>query len=73
MTQTTPTANAPAVKRGFDVRCLSCGEPSVRVYLSDTELFQCGDCDAEFTLKEVRERLAGWAAVLAWVEKAPSL
>lgn len=76
MTQTqtngTPVCTKP-VKRGFPVHCLECGETEcVRVYLDDvTGMFQCNNCDAEYTPADVRERLAGWEAVLAWVETAP--
>ena len=69
-----PTCTQPQ-KRGFKVCCLACGEQGgVRIYLDDMAgLFQCNECEAEFTPEEIRERIAGWEAVLAWVESAPAI
>lgn len=67
----TPQCSKP-VRRGFQVCCLECGDKSIRVYLDDVAgVFQCGDCEAEFSAREIRERIASWEAVLIWVESAP--
>jgi uncharacterized protein (DUF983 family) len=66
----TKRAARPA-KRGFPgLRCPHCGqENTVRVYLEDVTVFQCNACDAEWGADELRELIALWTRVLAWVDQ----
>jgi hypothetical protein len=65
----------PGPKRGFDVRCVLCGDAgrSITLDAHDTASFHCAACDADFTADEVRGIMAGWAALLAWADQAPPL
>jgi hypothetical protein len=72
-TQSKP--QSPASRRGFpDLVCIKCGDDSntVRVSLADTSEFVC-DCGAEFTAEDVRQFLAAWQKVLAWIDLAPAI
>lgn len=61
-------------KRGFQgIKCLACGEETIRVYVDDVMLFQCSDCEAELNAAEIAERIAGWERLLAWTALAPIL
>lgn len=59
--------------------CPFCGEEnaSIQVRLwcldSDEEQFQCGDCDAEFGAKQIRDVIRKWSKVLAWIDQAPDV
>ncbi len=33
----------------------------------------CGECNAEYSLDEVRDTLASWSKLLAWCDHAPEL
>ena len=62
-----------ATQRGFAAVCFRCGDADavVRVNLADTSEFKCDGCDSEFSAGDVREHLASWQAVLAWISTAP--
>jgi hypothetical protein len=52
--------------------CIKCGEPGgVRLLLEDLETLFCPECNTEYTIGEVRDTLAQWQQVLAWVDAAP--
>lgn len=66
--------DASPVTRGFRAPCIKCGDPDcVRVDLSDLSAFTCHSCDDTFTADDVREHIAQWSSVLAWIEAAPSV
>lgn len=60
--------------KGIQLPCPRCGEPdaNLTLYLADGETFQCQECDEEFTADAVRDLLARWAPVLAWLERMPT-
>lgn len=65
------TATEPEVKRGFTVPCIKCGEPgTVSIDLCDLETCRCSSCDEEFEVGDVREFIARWKGVLAWLDSA---
>ncbi len=67
-------ATATDTQRGFSVRCLHCGqEESIRIDAHDLHNFTCSSCDAEFTADDVREELARWGKLLAWLDTSPIL
>lgn len=66
----------PIGRRGFPgLRCLSCGEETVHVYLDEVHIFHCDndDCNVSWTADEVEAAMVAWAAVLNWVSLAPRL
>lgn len=71
-----PGTDAPAKRRmGFgSLTCPKCCcDGVVMIHLDDFENFCCGDCSEEFTLSDVRELIAGWNKVIAWIdEHAPT-
>lgn len=66
-------ATKTATTKGFAHRCPACGtEDSLRIDLSDVQnSLTCGDCEASFTVEDVREIAKGWAKIVAWLETAP--
>lgn len=55
------------------VTCLRCGEPAkVSVDVTDGETFYCFSCDTEFTVAVVRELIASWQQILAWLDAHPA-
>jgi hypothetical protein len=65
----------PILPRGWrNVACLRCGEVGkVHVYLREVTVFECGECESDWTAREAREALTAWARVLEWVASAPVL
>jgi hypothetical protein len=62
--------------RGFkEVVCIACGnaDATVSVMLHDLNQFHCSECDAEFSVEDVRAHLAAWTRVLDWISLAPEL
>jgi hypothetical protein len=61
-------------RRGFPgLRCLKCGEEdTVRVNVADMGL-TCSSCDEGFSVAEVRDMMASWTRVLAWIDQAPAV
>lgn len=76
-TTTDRTADLPtSPPRGFPgLPCLRCGEVGdVNLNLNEItgdEALYCGNCDAKYGLDEVRDTVATWQKVLAWVDLAP--
>jgi hypothetical protein len=74
---TTPAPTPPATGRGFGfLPCPKCGEAEVSIALIITDLTaddacKCCECDAEFSLDDVRQFIARWGRVLAWIDQAP--
>jgi transcription elongation factor Elf1 len=78
MATATPTTNAPATlalnkPKGFGpLPCIRCGqEASISLDLDDCSTFRCGECEESFDVCDLREHLARWQRVLAWVDAAP--
>jgi hypothetical protein len=63
------------VVRGFQVRCLCCGDDggNVTIDANDNASFHCAACDADFDAGVVRTVLAQWQALLAWALTAPTV
>jgi uncharacterized protein (DUF983 family) len=57
-------ASATKATRGFNCPCPRCGEEGVRVALWDVDNLFCVECDAEFTLDDVRALVTAWAPVM---------
>lgn len=56
------------------VRCIECGASAAEARVGvdvDTGLVHCSACDTEFGPDEIREHVAGWERLLAWVEAYP--
>ncbi len=73
-TTATPVAEpTPAVKRGFALACILCGqECSISLDLDNLHTFNCPECEQTFSLDDVRGTIAAWQRVLAWVDSAPA-
>jgi hypothetical protein len=71
-TATAASVNGAAAKKGFGcLPCIRCGqEATVRLDLDDCATFTCGECEESWTADELREHLAKWQRVLAWVDAA---
>jgi uncharacterized protein (DUF983 family) len=60
--------------QGFRVRCPGCGDTdSLRVALNDVHRIACTNCEEEITPASVRQLIAEWQQVLAWLDTAPEL
>jgi hypothetical protein len=70
-----PTPAAAPVARGFaDLDCPCCGaQGGITVHLGSLDEFHCGECDADFDAETVRNLIARWTRVLAWIDLAPVL
>lgn len=70
-------ATATQTTRGFGVCCPHChdGDAVLTLNLNDLGEITCPVCDAVFTAAEavelVREQLAAWQRLAAWIELAP--
>lgn len=74
-TDTVPEAEP---KAGFGyLPCPSCREDAVFfVFLDEGDMVKCNDCDEEFTLAEVKEkveRFRVWDTVISWLSTIPRL
>ncbi len=74
-TAPTPTCTRPALKP-MTLPCPRCGEASASISLElfrlgEGEELHCHDCDADFSLDEVRELIARWTRVVAWIDTVP--
>lgn len=69
------TTEAPAPARGFPgLPCPKCGEvDGVSLNLAELDTCHCTSCDEEFSLALIRDLVAAWAPVLAWVAMAPAV
>ena len=59
--------------------CPKCGEQQANISLNLWSLddqaagnFTCHECDGEIALDEVRDLIARWSKVIAWIETIPS-
>lgn len=60
-------------RHGFALDCLHCGHAdSVTVNLSDVLNFTCDECDANYSVDDVRRILGRWNAALGWLLTAPA-
>jgi uncharacterized protein (DUF983 family) len=64
-------ASATKATRGFNCLCPRCGDEGVRVALWDVDNLFCVECDAEFTLDDVRALVTAWGPVIRWLDTAP--
>jgi predicted RNA-binding Zn-ribbon protein involved in translation (DUF1610 family) len=67
------TAAAEPASRGILLPCPKCGEMQATLdfNLADGVTFHCQDCDDTFEADDLRERIAAWTRVLAWVDAMP--
>jgi hypothetical protein len=77
MSATLTTANGTAkdtTRRGFGpLTCPLCGQDcAISLNLEDLETCTCPECSEEFTLDTVRDVIARWQKVLAWVDLCPA-
>jgi hypothetical protein len=57
----------------MDVLCIRCGEAAgVTVDIEDGDKLHCPGCDADYTLADVEETIAGWQAILPWLKSHPA-
>lgn len=66
------TVTEAKTTRGFKAPCPNCGKETVRLDLQAVSNFSCWSCDEEFSLDSIRKLVAGWTAVLKWIEIAPN-
>jgi Zn ribbon nucleic-acid-binding protein len=59
--------------RGFaGVACLACSTPDMlAVHVEAVAVLECRACGAEYTADAVRDHLARWGAVVAWLALCP--
>lgn len=56
---------------GFCVTCIKCGEAgSIKLDLTDMDTLTCSECDAEYSVDDVRAVMREWGPVLAWIDSA---
>lgn len=61
------------MKLDTQVPCPLCGDKGgVVVYVNAVEEFHCMECGDNFSTEKVKQLIDAWAAVLAWVEQAPT-
>lgn len=55
------------------VTCLKCGEEGTSLLnLSDGDTITCSECDAEFTVVDIKDIVGTWAKLLPWIESHPA-
>jgi transcription elongation factor Elf1 len=59
--------------RGMTLPCPHCGEEQavISLNLADMDSFTCQECNAEFDTDSVRNLIAKWTRILAWIGTAP--
>jgi uncharacterized protein (DUF983 family) len=71
-TKTQPETTTKPVRGFSGLRCPRCFEPNgMALDLHFLESVRCEHCDEETRVKDIREMMSGWAAVLAFLELAP--
>jgi hypothetical protein len=72
-TTTTNQTAAPATPvRSIQLPCPQCGEAQANISLGLADFgLTCHECDAEFTIEEVRGFIARWTPVIRWLDDAP--
>lgn len=71
-----PSPSCKPVRRGFgSVPCPRCGSDDyiLSLDLADLNTFTCDGCKEEFLADDVRNLIAAWQPVLAWIDLAPQL
>ena len=65
---------AETPSRGLLLPCPCCGEASATICLNlaDGESLNCQDCGTDFTASDVRDFIAKWTRMLAWIETMPT-
>ena len=77
MATATETTTAPTtLARGFgNLPCPKCGEEACVTLRLDSfeedDACKCCSCEAEFPLADIRDLMAKWGKVLAWLDMAP--
>ena len=71
------TTEPVAVRRGFPLPCLKCGEQAALTLrldaLDEDDAIHCPECEADYSLADVRWTLGAWQALLNWCDAAPKL
>jgi hypothetical protein len=65
-----------ATRRGFKgIRCPLCGSDSdtQTLELDNLDTFLCAGCDEDYTADDLRQAIAAWQRVLAWIDAAPAI
>jgi len=74
-TQSATPAPAPTPK-GCTLPCPRCGEAGASITLDldnlhGVEALSCRECDASFGVDEIRDIIARWTPILAWMDSFP--
>jgi hypothetical protein len=77
---TTASAPVPALtladpaSRGQTMPCPCCGEADATIdfNLADAETLHCQECDANFSVADVRHFLTKWGRLLLWIDAMPA-
>lgn len=76
-TATADAEKSAPVRCGFPgLTCPLCAQKDdavIALQLDDCETFHCFGCDADFAVDDVREMIASWQKVLAWIDPAPAV
>lgn len=58
---------------GISLPCPCCGasEANISLYLSDREMV-CHECEASFTVDDVKEFINKWSRIIPWIESMPT-
>jgi hypothetical protein len=65
-----PTTS-PAPKGFGPLRCLLCGaEGGISLHLTDLQSVHCHECSDEFSVATLRDHVARWSRVVAWIDLA---
>lgn len=56
----------------FNLTCVKCSEKEISLDLDDCQTFRCRSCEEEYTVDDVREIIAEYSKVLAWIDTAPT-
>ena len=70
--------SATPAQRGFaDLPCVYCGESGCLTIdlcdLTGDEALTCTQCETNYSLADVRAKIAAWLPVIAWIDQAPRL
>lgn len=60
--------------RGFGpLPCPRCGQDAViNLSLDDLQVFNCNECNEEFSREELETLITKWCQVFAWLDLAPA-
>lgn len=55
-----------------ELHCIRCGEAaSIKLDLDDCDRLTCPECDANYTLSDIREHCEAWMKLVRWIETSP--